>query len=65
MGRQLNPSGGDDKVMTPDELAKKIVTHFSPTGKLLEPACGNGSFLQYMKNADWCEIDKGIDFFDC
>ena len=60
----LNPKGGNDIVMTPEPLAKMIVEHFNPKGKLLEPCCGNGAFLKYMKGADWCEITKNKDFFD-
>lgn len=60
---KLNPKGGNDKVYTPDYLAKYIVEYFKPQGTILEPCCGDGVFLKYMK-ADWCEIDKGKDFFD-
>lgn len=49
--------------MTPVYMAKKIVTHFKPKGKILEPCCGDGSFLKVMKS-DWCEIDKGRDFME-
>jgi hypothetical protein len=55
---------GNDKIYTPDYLAKQIVEHFSPSGKILEPCCGNGVFLKYLPTADWCEIDKGRDFFN-
>lgn len=61
---QLNPKGGNDKIYTPDYLAKYIVEYFKPTGDILEPSCGEGVFLKYMK-ADWYEIDKGKDFFGC
>jgi len=60
----LIPKGGNDKVYTPDYLAKYIVEHFIPTGKIVEPCSGDGVFLKYMKG-DWYEIDKGKDFFDC
>lgn len=59
--RALAQKNGDDKVMTPIYLCMQIVEHFNPTGKILEPCCGNGNFLKAM-NADWCEIDKGKDF---
>jgi len=55
----------NDVVMTPLSLSKQIVEHFEPIGKILEPCCGDGSFLKYLPNADWCEITKGKDFFDC
>jgi hypothetical protein len=54
----------DDSVMTPPHLAKSLVDHFKPKGKGLEPCCGTGNILQYLNNADWCEITKGEDFFD-
>ena len=53
-----------DVVYTPDYLAKEIVDHYNPTGKLLEPCKGEGAFLQFMPGADWCEIQEGKDFFD-
>lgn len=62
--RSMVTKSGNDKVYTPDYLAKKIVEHYHPTGKILEPCSGDGAFLKYMPNADWCEIDKGRDFFD-
>jgi hypothetical protein len=48
--------------MTPVYLAKQIVNHFNPKGKILEPCCGNGNFLSVIPTADWCEIDKNKDF---
>ncbi len=54
----------DDVVMTPIELAEKLVKHFNPQGKGLEPCCGNGNILRFLEDADWCEITKGRDFFD-
>lgn len=63
---KLIPNGckSNDVVMTPDYLAEKIVEHFNPSGKILEPCCGNGVFLKYLPTAEWCEITKGKDFFD-
>ena len=59
----------NDEVMTPDSLAYEIIEHFLPSeilliGKMLEPCCGDGTFLKYMQGSDWCEINKGRDFFD-
>ena len=54
----------DDVVMTPSELAERLVKHFAPTGKGLEPCCGSGNILRCLDNAEWCEITKGKDFFD-
>lgn len=59
---QSNPK---DKVYTPCWAASDIVQYFRPCGKLLEPCKGGGAFLQYMGDADWCEIDEGRDFFAC
>ena len=61
----LNPKGGNDKIYTPDSLAKFIVSYFKPTGRIVEPCSGKGVFLKYLKYADWYEIDKRKDFFDC
>lgn len=52
----------NDVVMTPPELACKLVEHFKPHGRILEPCCGTGNILKYLKNSDWCEIQKGRDF---
>ena len=53
----------NDVYYTPDDLAKLIVEHFKPSGKILEPCAGNGVFLKYLNESDWCEIDKGKNFF--
>jgi hypothetical protein len=60
----LLPSGGNDIVFTDDWLSCLIVDHFRPTGKVIDPFVGNGSFAQWMPNCDWCEIRRGRDFFD-
>lgn len=50
---------------TDEEVAKKIVAFFKPTLPCLEPCAGNGVFLSALpEGTDWCEIEKGIDFFD-
>ncbi len=54
----------NDVIMTPLELAELIVKHFQPQGKILEPCKGTGNFLQFLPNADWCEITEGRDFFN-
>ncbi len=38
--------GDNDLIQTPYELAQKIVNYYSPSGKVLEPCCGDGSFLE-------------------
>ena len=52
-----------DMVYTPDWVAKDMVHHFGPRGKILEPCMGNGAFMKYLPTAEWCEIEKGRDFF--
>lgn len=54
----------NDVVMTPIPLAERLVSHFKPTGKGLEPCCGCGNILQFLSDSDWCEISLGRDFFD-
>ena len=53
-----------DIVYTPDYMAKEIVDLFKPQGKILEPCSGDGAFLKHLPDAEWCEIEKGIDFFE-
>jgi len=61
----LIPKNGNDKIYTPLNLAKKIVEYYKPSGIILEPCAGDGSFLKFLPpDTLWCEIDKGIDFFD-
>lgn len=66
MGKPLAPHGGNDVVYTPDDLALRIVQHFNPTGKALEPCYGEGAFGRafnsYGIGWDCCEIAVGIDF---
>jgi transcriptional regulator with XRE-family HTH domain len=55
-----------DVVYTPRALARDVVEHFQPTGVILEPCKGDGSFLdEFPADADakWCEIEEGRDFF--
>ena len=52
-----------DVVYTPDWVAHDMVEYFKPSGSILEPSCGDGVFLKYLPTAEWCEIDKGRDFF--
>lgn len=69
MGKSIIPIGGNDRIDTPDDLARKIVQHFNPYGKkCLEPCRGGGSFIRAFEscgiNPEWCEIDDGRDFLD-
>lgn len=54
----------DDVVMTPVELARKLIQHFNPQGKGLEPCRGTGNIWSQLENADWCEITEGRDFYE-
>jgi hypothetical protein len=65
------PKNSPDKdlVMTPFSLAQNIVRHFNPSGSILEPCMGEGSFYYNLKEyangeVDWCELSKGRDFFE-
>ncbi len=53
----------NDVVMTPPHLAQRIVDHFKPSGRILEPCRGKGSFQKIMPGSFWCEISEGVDFF--
>jgi len=68
MGRKLTSYNGEDEIYTPDELANAIVQELQPKGIVLEPCMGEGSFTraisEYGLNFEWCEINKGVDFFD-
>lgn len=51
---------------TDGSVAKRIVEHFNPTGRCMEPFRGEGAFYQHLpEGSDWCEITDGRDFFDC
>lgn len=53
-----------DVVYTPDWMAQLMVSYFMPSGRILEPCAGDGVFLKYLpKDTEWCEIEKGKDFF--
>jgi len=54
----------NDVVQTPLHLAKRIVDHFQPSGRILEPCRGAGHFHRFLANAAWCEISEGRNFFD-
>jgi hypothetical protein len=64
-GRKYLPDGGNDRIFTPDALARDIVAHFRPCGRILEPCRGGGAFVNAMPGCDWCEIDLKSDFFAC
>lgn len=63
---QLLPIALDprDIVYTPDWVAADMVSYFKPSGRILEPSCGDGVFLKYLpENTEWCEIELDVDFF--
>ena len=47
----------NDKVMTPRYLASQLVQYF-------KPCVGSGNIYDFLEDADWCEIDKGRDFYN-
>jgi hypothetical protein len=56
----------DDRVMTPLPLARALAQALKPKGVILEPCAGSGSFVRALRpygRVDWCEIDRGRDFF--
>jgi hypothetical protein len=52
----------NDVVQTPRPLARALVEHFRPSGRILEPCRGEGAFFDLLPGADWCEILQGRDF---
>lgn len=59
------PNPGRDNVQTPPALAKAIIDHFAPSGRILDPCRGDGAFYnQYPANCikQWCEVAEGRDF---
>ena len=55
----------NDDVQTPSALARRLVRHFRPRGRVLEPCCGEGRILRHLpRGSHWCEIKRGRDFFD-
>ncbi len=55
----------NDVVQTPPDIAKRLVKHFAPTGRVLEPCRGEGRIFKHLpKGSFWCEILKGRDFLE-
>ncbi len=53
-----------DVVYTPDWVARDMVDYFKPSGRVLDPCCGDGAFLRHLPaGTEWCEIERGRDFF--
>lgn len=58
------PTKRGDKVFTPAWVARDMVEHFKPSGRVLEPCRGPGVFMEFLPpDSYWCEIDEGRDFF--
>jgi hypothetical protein len=57
------PEHDSDVVMTPEWIARDVVQHFQPEGRVLDPCKGDGAFLKEMPGAEWCEIREGRDFY--
>ena len=57
----------NDKVYTPETLARQIISLYNLQGKVLDPFKGGGAFYNQLPSTTinmWCEIDKGVDFFE-
>ena len=60
-------SEANDKIYTPINIAKKIISEFDLDGTVLDAFYGNGVFYENYPNnviKHWCEIDLGKNFFD-
>lgn len=54
-----------DEHYTDPTLAQRIVQHFQPAGRCLEPFRGKGAFLSALPAGSlWCDLAAGRDFFD-
>ena len=54
-----------DSVQTPINVARMIIEAFNPSGLILEPCSGFGNFYSQLPSPkDWCEINRGKDFFN-
>jgi hypothetical protein len=53
----------DDVVMTPLDVARDVVNHFEPSGRILDPCRGRGAFADLMPGSEWCEVSEGRDFY--
>lgn len=54
----------DDIILTPLDVARDVVNHFKPSGRILDPCRGTGAFADQMPGCEWCEIRDGKDFYD-
>ena len=61
------PPKKSDVYLTPRCFANRIIDHFNPSGRVLEPCAGPGLKGGYIQNdifTDWCEITEGKDFLE-
>lgn len=60
----LHVAAENDIIDTPIELARDIVDYFRPYGLCLDPCAGKDVFFNLLpKGSDWCEIERGRDFY--
>lgn len=67
MSKKKVLSTANDKIYTPVETAKTIISKFELYGKVLDPFKGDGAFYNNLPDnveKDWCEIDLDKDFFE-
>lgn len=58
-------SNPNDVVYTPEWIALDMIKHFNPQGAILDPCAGGGVFFNNLQGDKYfCEIEKGIDFFN-
>lgn len=65
MVRTTGLNNYSDVHLTSSAVARRIVDFFQPTLPCLEPCVGEGVFLEFLpEGTTWCEIQRGVDFFD-
>jgi hypothetical protein len=67
MGRNACTKSGNDEVYTPLELCNAVVSHYNPSGRVLEPCDGGGAFVKAFINHGISDISnfdisRGVDF---
>lgn len=66
--KSIAPKGKSVEFFTPPDLARDIVHHFMPSGRMCEPCRGQDGFynelvqLSGQKFVAWGEITRGVDF---
>ena len=66
-GKGKNVLKPNDKVYTPEKIAKEMISFYPLSGKVLDPFKGGGVFYDNLPSdveSYWCEIDEGVDFFN-